>query len=125
MDLGLVAPLMIDPAGPEPFPADRDHTLVLDDWATGSGRPLPKTDAGTAGARGSMGGMMSGMGQGGREMMGGMMGRGGMGPLMGRRADAPAHATLTINGKAYPATAPMVGERGERLRLPALKPPAR
>jgi len=120
MDLGLVAPLIIDPAGREPFPADRDHTLVLDDWATGSGPPLPKTDAGTAGARGSMGGMMGGMrgmDQGGRGMMGGMMGRGGMGSMMGRSADAPAYDTMTINGKAYPATEPMVVERGERIRL--------
>src|SRR6266542_4906948 len=58
MDLGLVAPLIIEPAGAEPFPADRDYTLVLDDWVTGSWPPVPATDAGTAGARGSMGGMM-------------------------------------------------------------------
>src|SRR5713101_8693055 len=87
MDLGLVAPLIIEPAGAEPFPPDREYTLVLDDWATGAGPPLPTTDAGTAGARGSMGGMMGrmrGMGGGGCGMMGGMMGRGGMGSMMGR-----------------------------------------
>src|SRR3990172_1439619 len=71
MDLGLVAPLIIEPAVGDPFPFDREYTLVLDDWATGTGRPLPSTSAGTAGARGGMGGMM-----------GGMMGRGGMGRMM-------------------------------------------
>jgi len=50
-------------------------------------------------------------------MMGGMMGRNGMGSMMGRSADAPAYDTMTINGKAYPATEPMVVERGERTRL--------
>src|SRR5260370_34849481 len=99
MELGLVAPLIIDPAGPEPFPADRDYTLVLDDWATGSGPPLPKTDAGTAGARGSMGGMMSGMGQGGRGRRGGMMGQNGVGSLVGRRAQPPAHDPISVNGQ--------------------------
>lgn len=114
MDLGLVAPLIIDPVGAEPFPADREYTLVLDDWVTGSGSPLPTTDAGTAGARGSMGGMMRNM----RGMGGpGMMGRDGMGSMMGRGAAEPAYDTMTINGKAYPATQPIVVERGERVRL--------
>jgi len=58
MDLGLAAALIIEPADPEPFATDREYTLILDDWATGTGRPLPSTREGTAGARGSMGGMM-------------------------------------------------------------------
>lgn len=41
MDLVLVAPLIIDPADADPFPYEREYTLVLDDWATGTGRPLP------------------------------------------------------------------------------------
>ena len=44
MDLGLVAPLIIEPARPEPLAYDRDVTLVLDDWATGTGRPVPCQD---------------------------------------------------------------------------------
>jgi len=55
MDLGLVAPFIIEPAAGDPFPFDREFTLVLDDWATGTDRPLPSTREGTAGARGSMG----------------------------------------------------------------------
>src|SRR2546426_1339481 len=112
MDLGLVAPLIIDPTGPEPFPADRDYTLVLDDWATGSGPTLPDTNAGTAGARGSMGGMMSRM-----RGMGGMMGQGEMGSTMERNKDKPAYDIMTINGKAYPAVAPVRLRQGERVRL--------
>jgi FtsP/CotA-like multicopper oxidase with cupredoxin domain len=107
MDLGLVAPLIIEPADREPFAFDRDYTVVLDDWATGTGRPLPTTAEGTAGARGSMGGMMGGMG----SMMGG-----GMGGMMGG-SRGPAYDVMTINGKAYPATEPLHVRKGERVRL--------
>src|SRR5207244_1625636 len=82
MELGLAAPLIIDPTGQEPLSYDRDVTLVLDDWATGTGRPLPDTNAGTAGGRGQAGGMMSGMMRGGRGM-GGTMGGRGRGGMMG------------------------------------------
>jgi len=118
MDLGLVAPLIIEPSTKDRVPYDREVTLVLDDWATGVAKPLPLTSEGTAGGRGSMGGMMGGMmGRGG--MMGGR-GMGGMmgGGMMGRSSDhTPAYDTLTINGKAYPATTPLRVEKGERVRL--------
>ena len=108
MDLGLVAPLIIEPAGGEPFPFDREFTVVLDDWATGTGRPIPSTREGTAGGRGSMGGMMGGMmGRGMGGMMQGMMGGG----------NTPAYDTMTINGKAYPATIPLKIRSGERVHL--------
>ncbi|MGH6691244.1 MAG: multicopper oxidase family protein, partial [Gammaproteobacteria bacterium] len=76
------------------------------------------TDAGTAGGRGSAGGMMSG-GMGGMmgpRGMGGMMVGRGMGGMM-RGADEPAYDVMTINGKAYPATEPLRVKRGERVRL--------
>src|SRR3989442_15823575 len=113
MDLGLAAPLIIEPADQEPLPYDREVTLVLDDWATGTGTPVPDTDSGIAGGRGSRGGMMGG-GMGGmmREMMGGR----GMGGMM-RGADEPAYDLMTINGKAYPATEPLRVKRGERVRV--------
>ncbi len=104
LDLGLSAPLIIEPISGDPFPFDREHTLVLDDWATGTGRPLPTTSAGTAGARGSVGGMMGGMG--------GMMGGGMMGSSRG-----PAYDVMTINGKAYPATEPLRVRKDERVRV--------
>jgi multicopper oxidase len=117
MDLGLAAPLIIEPAGREAFPFDREHTLVLDDWATGAGPVLPATSAGVAGGRGEMGGMMSGM-RGGGMMGGGMMGRGMGGMMMGGGSpNTPAYDTMTINGKAYPATEPLQVRKGERVRL--------
>jgi FtsP/CotA-like multicopper oxidase with cupredoxin domain len=118
MDLGLVAPLIIESAEREPLAYHRDVTLVLDDWATGTGEPLPATHGGTAGARGGMGGMMGGM-MGGRGM-GGMMRGGGMGGMTGgmmSRGHTPPYDTMTINGKVWPATAPVRVRKGERLRL--------
>ncbi|MBI2461846.1 MAG: multicopper oxidase family protein [Candidatus Rokubacteria bacterium] len=115
LDLGLYAPLIIEPAEPDPFPFDREHTLVLDDWATGTGRPLPSTAEGVAGARGGMGGMMGRMGGMMRGMMGGGM-RGMMGGMMGD-AHTPAYDVMSINGKAYPATEPLTVREGERVRL--------
>jgi FtsP/CotA-like multicopper oxidase with cupredoxin domain len=115
MDLGLVAPLIIEPASGEPFPVDREYTLVLDDWATGTGPALPSTREGTAGGRGDMGGMMSGMR--GGMMGGGMMGRGMGGMMGGGSQNMPAYDTMTINGKAYPATEPIRVRKGERVRL--------
>jgi FtsP/CotA-like multicopper oxidase with cupredoxin domain len=110
MDLGLMGPLIIEPAGREPFPVDREHTLVLDDWATGTGPTLPSTREGTAGGRGGMGGMMRGMD--------GMMSGRGMGGMMrgGSVHDVP-YDVMTINGKAYPATDTLRVRKGERIRL--------
>ncbi len=107
LDLGLSAPLIIEAAEPEPLAFDRDVTLVLDDWSTGRGRPVPSTSGGTAGGRGGMGGMMGGG-------MGGMMR--GMRGMMGGAA-TPTYDTMTINGKAYPATAPLKVRQGERVRF--------
>ena len=116
MDLGLTAPLIIDPKAPDPLSYDREVTLVLDDWATGTGTPVPDTDAGTAGGRGRAGGMMGGSGMMGDRGMGGMMGGRGMGGVM-RNADEPAYDVMTINGKAFPATEPFRVKKGERVRL--------
>src|SRR5713101_3747948 len=115
MDLGLVAPLIIEPAEKEAVGYDREVTLVLDDWASGAGKPVPRTDAGTAGGRGNAGGMMSGMMRRGSGM-GGMMGGRGMSDMMGR-GTGPAYDVMTINGKAYPATEPLRVTKGERVRL--------
>ncbi len=114
MDLGLAAPLIIEPAEPEPMPYDREVTLVLDDWVTGAANVLPSTREGTAGGRGRMGGMMGGMMRGG-----GMMGGRGMGSMMGRggASHEPAYDTMTINGKAYPTTEPLRLNKGERVRV--------
>ena len=110
LDLGLYAPIIIEPSRPDPFPFDREYTLVLDEWVTGTGTAVARTTEGTAGGRGRMGGMM-----GGRGMMGGSMG-GMMGRMMGG-GEMPAYDTITINGKAYPATEPLKVRKGERIRL--------
>jgi len=116
LDLGLYAPLIIEPAQPDPFPFDREYTLVLDDWVTGTGTAVARSTEGTAGSRGGMGGMMGMMGGGMGRMMEGMMGRGGMGGMMGG-GQHPAYDVMTINGKAYPATRPLTVRKGERVRL--------
>src|SRR5712692_161741 len=108
MDLGLAAPLIIEATAKEPVNYDREVTFVLDDWATGTGKPVPSTDAGTAGGRGRAGGMMSGRMR-GDCMVGMMSGRGmddmmrggrGMGGMT-RDEPEPAYDVMTINGKAY------------------------
>ena len=111
LDLGLYGALIIEPDKLDPFPFDREYTLVLDDWVTGTGVALARTQEGTAGGRGSMGGMMGGMMGGGMRNMGGMMG----GMMSG--GHHPAYDTMTINGRAYPATLPLNVRKGERIRL--------
>jgi FtsP/CotA-like multicopper oxidase with cupredoxin domain len=105
LDLGLYAPLIIEPAQPDPFLFDREYTLILDDWATGRATAVASTREGTADRRGRRGGMM-----------GGMMGRGGMGRMMSGRQTV-AYDTMTINGKAYPATQALHVRQGEQVRL--------
>lgn len=100
MDLGLAAPIIIEPATSD-TPVDREFTLLLDDWVT-----KPNAPPGDRGMRG--GGMMGGM-------MRGMMGRGMMETMMGD--EGPAYDTFTLNGKAFPATAPLQVKQGERVRL--------
>lgn len=101
-DRGLYAPLIIDPATPEPSPPDREYTLVFSAWVTGLSAPVP-APADDGGSNG-MGGMMSGMAGG---MMGGMM----------SGSQGPPYDTFTVNGKAFPATAPLTVREGERVRL--------
>lgn len=108
LDRGLFGPLIIEPAQSDPFPFDREYTVVLDDWVTGAGPWLPRTEGGTAGRRGEAGGMMSRMGG-----MGGMMQE-----MMG--GSGPVYDTLTINGKAYPTTRTLPVRKGERVRLRVL-----
>ncbi|MBI2115365.1 MAG: multicopper oxidase family protein [candidate division NC10 bacterium] len=91
MDIGLVAPLIIEPADADPFPYDREYKNNM--MGGGMGRMME--------------GMMGGPG------MGGMMGGG----MMGMGGQTPAYDTMTINGKAYPATELLHVRKGERVRL--------
>ncbi|MGH8058206.1 MAG: multicopper oxidase family protein, partial [Candidatus Entotheonellia bacterium] len=108
MDSGLFGPMVFEPLEGEPFPFDREYTLSFDDWATGTGPVLPGTWGGTAagGAGGGMGSMP------GLQMMGGMM----------RGPRTMPYDLMTINGKAYPLTKPLVVRQGEVVRLRMLNP---
>lgn len=102
IDRGLSGPIIIDPAGAEGPAYDREVTLVLDDWVTGTGPTIPTTQRGAPG------------------MMGGGHGaghHGAHGPAAPSGDHAHAYDAFTINGKAYPATGPIRVRRGERLRL--------
>jgi len=91
LDLGLSAPFIIEPRAPD-TPADREYTLLMDDWVTGSATPsATPTEEGMMGD-GMMGGMMTG-------------------------DTGPAYDTFTLNGKAFPATEPLKVRQGERVRL--------
>jgi len=94
LELGLYAPLIIEPASGEPY--DREYTLVLDDWNT-------SMTSSEAPRHPGMGGMMG-------QMMSGQMGN-----MMGGQAHD--YDTFTINGKAWPATQPLMVRKSERVKL--------
>lgn len=87
LDRGLHGLFIVDPLGERP--AGREYVLVLGSWVTGQGRPV---------RRSPQDGMMQGM----RERMG---------------IAGPPYDTFTVNGKAFPATAPLRVRRGEHVRL--------
>ncbi|MBI3637019.1 MAG: multicopper oxidase family protein [Candidatus Rokubacteria bacterium] len=98
MDMGLAGPFIIEPATAEPMAADREITLMLDDWRTGTGAPVPPTHDGIGAFRR-------------RAPRAGGSGHAIEGD------HAATYDTMTINGKAYPATEPLRLTRGERVRL--------
>ncbi len=94
LDMGLVAPLLIDPVG-EDLPADRELLLILDEWEA------PEANRGP-----------------------GLAARPAPGPLQGEMNHGDSiTGTLdrynvgTINGKAAPATEPLTVQEGELVRL--------
>ncbi len=94
MDVGLAGPFIVEPAAGERV-GDREVTLMLDDWRTGTGTPVPPTHDGIGAFRRRPGGA----------------------GLAIEGDHAATYDTMTINGKAYPATAPLRLARGERVRL--------
>ncbi len=100
---GLVGALVIEPrapANPQPSAAgaaaapDREYALVTGGWVTGTVPPgqAPPSSTGS-----------------------GMMG--GMGGMRGSGSGRPLFDTFAVNGKAYPATTPLLVRQGERVRL--------
>jgi multicopper oxidase len=95
---GLVGALIIEPRAAVSPPPDREYVLVTGEWTAGVGPardsalPPPATSDG-------------------------MMGEGGMDGMLGLGAGRHRIDTFTINGKAYPTTAPLLVREGERVRL--------
>jgi FtsP/CotA-like multicopper oxidase with cupredoxin domain len=121
LDLGLQGALIIEPAEGDPFPFDRDYTLVLGGWVTGKRAAVSSTSGsmegcmmGGMGRGGMMGGMMEWMREGMNRMMGGGMGRMMEGMM---QPHEPAYNTFTINSKAFPTTERLRVRQGERVRL--------
>lgn len=109
MDKGLYGVFVIDPSE-EQRRYHREYVLALGSWLTGDAATVPVASSHGA-SDGGMGGMMNGGG-----MMGGMMGSNGM---MGSMMQVPEqeYDTFTINGKAFPSTAPLGVKKGEHIRL--------
>lgn len=89
-DMGLYGPLIIDPQNPSRQPRfDREYTLMISGWIVNQG-----DDAGEA-AESDMHGM----------------------PGMNSSSMNMGYNYWTLNGKAFPDTAPLVVSEGERVRI--------
>jgi multicopper oxidase len=115
LDRGLYGALIVEPAREE-LRYDQEYTLILDDWLNDPDHPRPDSLAG---------GMMMGMGRGGR--MGGDTGMGGMMGGMERAPTRSAHAgvvriqplydAIIVNGRAGNRSPELRVRHGDRLRL--------
>jgi FtsP/CotA-like multicopper oxidase with cupredoxin domain len=104
LDQGLYGALIIEPSN-QTRPYDQEYTIMLEDWVMRDGGGIARTRR-----RSPMG------------MMGGMMGRRrGFGaaqePLL-----EPIYDGYAINGRAYPATEPLIVQKGDRVKLRLLNP---
>ncbi len=90
MDMGLSGAFIIEPQEKPRY--DREYTLILDDWIVSSSAMATEPH----GAHGNSQPMQEEMGPG--EVM-------------------EAYNLFTINGKAFPATKPLMVKQGERVRL--------
>jgi FtsP/CotA-like multicopper oxidase with cupredoxin domain len=105
LDQGLYGPLIIEALKPEES-YDREYSLVLEDWVMKDGGGVAQTRRRSPMGRGMMGGMMGGMMH--RRM--GPDFRGG--PLL-----EPAYDGYAVNGRLYPAVAPLAVKKGDRVKL--------
>ena len=113
LDQGLYGPLIIEPSKPvESY--DREFSLVLEDWVMRDGGGTAQTRRRPPMGRGMMGGMM-------RGRMGGMMGgrlQRDMGTdFSGAPLLEPYYDGYAVNGRVYPAVAPLAVKKGERVKL--------
>ncbi|MEJ2102203.1 MAG: multicopper oxidase family protein, partial [Desulfobacterales bacterium] len=105
LDQGLYGPLIIEPSRPQES-YDREFSLVLEDWVMQDGGGVAQTRRRPPMGRGMMGGMMGGLMHGGR-------GAGFRdGPLL-----EPVYDGYAVNGRLYPAAAPLEVKKGDRVKL--------
>jgi FtsP/CotA-like multicopper oxidase with cupredoxin domain len=105
LDQGLYGPLIIEPSKPDET-YDREFSLVLEDWVMRDGGGTAQTRRRPPMGMGMMGGMM-----------GGMMNRGrGLG-FSGSPLLEPIYDGYAVNGRLYPAVAPLEVQKGDRVKL--------
>jgi FtsP/CotA-like multicopper oxidase with cupredoxin domain len=113
LDQGLYGPLIIEPSKAQEF-YDREFSLVLEDWVMQDGGGTAQTRRRPPMGRGMMGGMMGGR-MGG--MMGGMRQPGPGADLSGAPLLEPYYDGYAVNGRLYPAVAPLEVKKGDRVKL--------
>jgi len=101
LDQGLYGPLIIEPSRPEES-YDREFSLVLEDWVMKDGGGVAPARRRPPMGRGMMGGMMNG--RMGADFRGG--------PLL-----EPVYDGYAVNGRLYPAVAPLEVKKGDRVKL--------
>jgi FtsP/CotA-like multicopper oxidase with cupredoxin domain len=101
LDQGLYGPLIIEASKPEES-YDREFSLVLEDWVMKDGGGVTQTRRRPPMGRGMMGGMMH------RRMGADFRG----GPLL-----EPYYDGYAVNGRLYPAVAPLAVKKGDRVKL--------
>jgi FtsP/CotA-like multicopper oxidase with cupredoxin domain len=101
---GLAGALIVEPRQPAGPPVDREYMLLSGEWATAD--PLLSQHS-----------LHNMEGHAGMEHM--AMGDDGMSPeaMLHAVAMRPATDTFSVNGKAYPGSAPLLVNPGERVRL--------
>ena len=110
LDQGLYGPLIIESPNPQES-YDREFSLVLEDWVMKDGGGAARTPRRPPMGRGMMGGRM------GRGMMGGMLQRDMGTDFSGAPLLEPYYDGYAVNGRVYPAVAPLAVKKGERVKL--------
>jgi FtsP/CotA-like multicopper oxidase with cupredoxin domain len=113
LDQGLYGPLIIESPKPQES-YDREFSLMLEDWVMRDGGGTAQTRRRPPMGRGMMGGMMRGR-MGG--MMGGMLQRNMGAGFSGAPLLEPYYDGYAVNGRIYPAVAPLAVKKGERVKL--------
>lgn len=104
LDRGLYGTLIVEPK--EGILADRDYTLVLDEWESGAGRDNGDKGMGNMGDGGMKNGMHEGNVKENMSSMNNMM-----------MHDMSSYDIFTVNGKTYEENEPLMVKKGETVKL--------